>query len=179
MIYAKKIKKKCMIRGCGNTETFALSRSGSEFGNVFICASCLAEGLSQVDEARKDFDEKEKMKASKPLSAPAPLFYHPEKVVKVVQEEPVKVAEVIVEEVTEEISEAEKDIKVESVDEVVDKVDKSVDEASDEVSTAVDEVTDDIERDSKKKATGFICVECGREFDTLKGLNMHANVHKG
>lgn len=159
MIYAKKLKKKCMIRGCGNTETFALSRSGSEFGNVFICASCLAEGLSQVDEARKDFDEKEKNKASKP-SSPAPLFYHPENhVIKTIEQSPEPIENV-------------------SVDEVVDEVDKSVYEVSDEVSTAVDEVTDDIERDSKKKATGFICVECGREFDTLKGLNMHANVHK-
>lgn len=167
MIYAKKIKKKCMIRGCGNTETFALSRSGSEFGNVFICASCLAEGLSQVDEARKDFDEKEKKKASKP-SAPAPLFYHPENhVIKTIEQSPELIENVAVDDV---------------VDEVVYEVDKSVDEASDEaseeVSTAVDEVTDDIERESKKKTTGFICVECGREFDTLKGLNMHANVHK-
>jgi hypothetical protein len=163
MIYAKKLKKKCMVRGCGNTETFALSRSGSEFGNVFICASCLAEGLSQVDEARKDFDEKEKMKSSKPLSAPAPLFYHPENhVTKTIEQSP----------------EPPEPIENALVDEVVDEVDKSVDEASDEASTAVDEVTDDIDRDSKKKATGFICVECGREFDTLKGLNMHANVHK-
>ena len=168
MIYAKKLKKKCMVRGCGNIETFALSRSGSEFGNVFICASCLAEGLSQVDEARKDFDEKEKMKASKPLSAPAPLFYHPENhVIKTIEQSPEPIENVSVDEVVDE-----------AVDEVVDDVDKSVDEASDEASTAVDEVTDDIERDSKKKATGFICVECGREFDTLKGLNMHANVHK-
>ena len=163
MIYAKKLKKKCMVRGCGNTETFALSRSGSEFGNVFICASCLAEGLSQVDEARKDFEEKEKKKASKP-SSPAPLFYHPENhVTKTIEQSPEPIENVAVDE---------------AVDEVVDEADKSVDEASDEVSTAVDEVTDDIERDSKKKATGFICVECGREFDTLKGLNMHANVHK-
>ena len=78
--------------------------------------------------------------------------------------------------VTKTIEQSPEPIENVSVDDVVDEVvyevDKSVDEASDEVSdevsTAVDEVTDDIERDSKKKATGFICVECGREFEHPK-----------
>ena len=96
MIYAKKLKKKCMIRGCGNTESFALSKSLSDIGNVLICASCLAEALSQVDEARKDFDEAIVEKVKKP-SAPPPLFYHPTVI------KPIIEADVASEEVAESV----------------------------------------------------------------------------
>jgi hypothetical protein len=158
MIYARKLKKKCMVRGCSNIESFALSRSGSEIGNVFICASCMAEGLSNVDECRREFDEREAKKLLSP-SEPAPLFYHPPviNVIPVMEEK----------EPCEESTAAEKDIKVESVDEVVD-------EASEEVQ---EEVPEEVQEEQKKDTSKFICVECGKEFDTLKGLNMHAKVH--
>jgi hypothetical protein len=134
MIYAKKLKKKCMVRGCGNTETFALSRSGSEFGNVFICASCLAEALSGVDEARKAYAERNQ--ANK-VSSPPPLFYNP--VVEKAVEEPAEIEEV-------------------------------EPEANEEVS----EVEETAEEPSEK----CICTECGKEFDTEKGLNMHKRIHE-
>ncbi len=75
-MYARKVKKICSVRGCKNTESFAIAKTRSEIGNVIICASCLAEALSSVDECRKEYDEKVKAVVS---SAPAELFYHPEK----------------------------------------------------------------------------------------------------
>ena len=129
MIYARKLKKKCMVRGCSNIESFALSRSGSEIGNVFICASCMAEGLSNVDECRREYEAREARKLESP-SAPPPLFYHPP-VINIIP---------VVEEATEE-------------------------------------ATEEAQEEQKKDTSKFICVECGKEFDTLKGLNMHAKVH--
>lgn len=168
MIYVRKLKKKCMIRGCGNTESFALTRSSSETGNVYICASCLAEGLSQVDEARKKFNAAEKVKK---VSSPAPLFYHPELKVPAmnVQEAPfVMPSEVVVE---ENLEAGQAEAAEETVYEVVDvnSVDGAYKEQSGGASDAIDE---------EKKHAGFICTECGRGFDTLKGLNAHAKVHK-
>ena len=74
MGYARKIKKKCSVRGCKNVESFAIAKTKSELGNVIICASCLAEALSSVDECRVEYDKKQ----AKKLEGPAPLFYHPE-----------------------------------------------------------------------------------------------------
>lgn len=166
MIYAKKLKKKCMIRGCGNTESFALSKSLSDIGNVFICASCLAEGLSQVDEARKDFDEAmvEKVKKS---SAPPPLFYHPTVI------KPIIEADAASEEVTESVDGAVDDM----VDGAVDEVENAVDGED----TVVDAVAEDSAESSEpsEEQPQFICAVCGKAFGTLKGLNMHAKVHSG
>lgn len=126
-----RLRKKCMIYGCGNVETFAISKSASGIGNVFICENCLKEALEGIGEARERYAKKveeQKVRAEKPL------FYHPELIKK---------------EVTE------------VVDEKVDEVEKAVDE---------EEVI---------KETKCICTECGKEFDTAKGLVSHiARVHK-
>ncbi len=45
MIHFKKVKRKCGVRGCRNTESFHLS-CRREFGNsVIICRECLAAAL--------------------------------------------------------------------------------------------------------------------------------------
>ncbi len=75
MIYAKKVKKKCSVTGCKCLESFAISRSRSETGLINICASCLAEALSRVDECRKEYE----LQAEKNVipALPTQLFYHP------------------------------------------------------------------------------------------------------
>ena len=163
MIYARKLKKKCMVRGCSNIESFALSRSGSEIGNVFICASCMAEGLSNVDECRREFDEREAKKLLSP-SEPAPLFYHPP----VINAIPVM----------EEKETHEENSAVEEKASVSEDSAQHIEEAQEEVPEEVpEEAPEEVQEEQKKDTSKFICVECGKEFDTLKGLNMHAKVH--
>ena len=40
-MYAKRLKRKCSVRGCKNTDTFAISRTRELGGSVIICKSCL------------------------------------------------------------------------------------------------------------------------------------------
>lgn len=48
-MYIKKIKRRCDVKGCKNTDTFCISRS-SEIGNsVIICKNCLTEALDAVE----------------------------------------------------------------------------------------------------------------------------------
>ena len=48
-MYIKKIKRRCDVKGCKNTDTFCISRS-SEIGNsVIICKNCLTEALNAVE----------------------------------------------------------------------------------------------------------------------------------
>lgn len=134
-----RLRKKCMVRGCGNLETYAISRGWGETGNVFICEGCLKEALEGISDAKERYAKKvEEQKTN----AEKPLFYHPELVKK---------------EVTEAVDE--------KVDEKVDDIEKSVD---------ADEPDEDVITETK-----CICTECGKEFDTVKGLTSHiARVHK-
>lgn len=44
----KKIKRKCMVKGCKNKDTYTISKS-RDFGNtVLICQSCLQEALELI-----------------------------------------------------------------------------------------------------------------------------------
>lgn len=78
----KKIKKKCEVRGCKNTDTYSLTNT-NEFGNsVIICEECLKKAVKAVAE----YDPSaEKKTVSVP---PPPLFFHGgiEKTVKNVEE---------------------------------------------------------------------------------------------
>lgn len=47
-MYARKVKRKCNVRGCKNTDCFAVSRT-RELGNtVIICRACLERALEKV-----------------------------------------------------------------------------------------------------------------------------------
>lgn len=48
-MYIRRVKKKCSVRGCKESNCIAISRS-REIGNtVIICRSCLTDALSDVD----------------------------------------------------------------------------------------------------------------------------------
>ena len=48
-MYIKKLKRKCSVRGCRCTDTFAISLT-REIGNtVIICKSCLGKALGAID----------------------------------------------------------------------------------------------------------------------------------
>lgn len=68
-MFVKKVKSKCMVKGCKNTDCFTLT-AGREFGNsVIICGSCLKSALYEVEH----YDPGKIKKAKK--TAPPPLFF--------------------------------------------------------------------------------------------------------
>lgn len=48
-MYVKKIKRKCGVRGCKCTETYAISRSREMGNSIIVCESCLVEALAEID----------------------------------------------------------------------------------------------------------------------------------
>lgn len=64
----KKIRRKCEVRGCKNTDCFAISKVNEVGNSVIICPDCLREGLEAVDgyvpEAKKGY------------TPPPPLFFN-------------------------------------------------------------------------------------------------------
>ena len=43
----RKVRKKCMMRGCKNTDTYAISKT-REFGGVILCKDCLSSASSEI-----------------------------------------------------------------------------------------------------------------------------------
>ncbi len=74
----KRIKKICMVKGCSEKDTFALSVSEEWGMSVIICAQCLKKANEAILKLGKDNVYKE---AVAEKAAP-PLFYHPKPVVK-------------------------------------------------------------------------------------------------
>lgn len=60
-MYVKKIKRKCGVRGCKNTETYAISKSREMGNSIIACKECLMEALAVIEEQNKpvveDFPE--------------------------------------------------------------------------------------------------------------------------
>ena len=50
-MYTRKIKRKCGVRGCRNTVSYALSKTREMGNSVIICADCLKASLEAVEEA--------------------------------------------------------------------------------------------------------------------------------
>ena len=68
-MYVKKIKRICGVRGCKNTDVFALSKSKDMGNSVIICKDCLKDALASIE----NYVEPVKVKTER-----KPLFYHPE-----------------------------------------------------------------------------------------------------
>lgn len=94
-MYVKKIKRICGVRGCKNTDVFAISKSRDMGNSVIACRDCLKEALESIDNYVEPVKVKREQK---------PLFYHPELAVTVpsVADEEPKPQEVI-EDTTEDI----------------------------------------------------------------------------
>ena len=68
-MYIKRIKRKCGVRGCKNTDVFALSKSREMGNSVIICKACLKDALTSTD------NYVEPIKVKREVTS---LFYHPE-----------------------------------------------------------------------------------------------------
>ena len=56
-MYVKKIKRKCGVRGCKNTESYAISKSREMGNSIIACKECLLEALAVIEEQNKPIEE--------------------------------------------------------------------------------------------------------------------------
>lgn len=49
-MYVKRVKRKCSVRGCRNTDCFAISRTREMGNSVIICTECLEDALQAATE---------------------------------------------------------------------------------------------------------------------------------
>lgn len=74
-MYLKRVKRKCSIRGCKNTDCFAVSRTREVGNTVIICEECLKLTLDEV----KNISPNTKSNVPKTIeSAVPPLFFNAE-----------------------------------------------------------------------------------------------------
>ena len=52
-MYVKRIKRKCGVRGCKNTDSYAISKSREAGNSIIACKECLLEALAVIEEANK------------------------------------------------------------------------------------------------------------------------------
>lgn len=52
-MYVKKIKRKCGVRGCKNTVSYAISKSREMGNSIIACKECLLEALAVIEEQNK------------------------------------------------------------------------------------------------------------------------------
>jgi hypothetical protein len=63
-MYVKKIKRKCGVRGCKNTETYAISKSREMGNSIIACKDCLMDALATIGEQNKPIEEAKPVPAS-------------------------------------------------------------------------------------------------------------------
>ncbi len=49
-MFVRQVKRKCGIRGCKNTDSFAISQTREVGNTVIICKSCLGKAFGAIDE---------------------------------------------------------------------------------------------------------------------------------
>lgn len=70
MMYARKVRRKCDVRGCRNIDCFAISKSREPGNSIIICKSCLGEGIEAVEKVGSEPVVKKAI-----ASEPPPLFF--------------------------------------------------------------------------------------------------------
>lgn len=134
-MYARKVRRKCSIRGCRCTESFAISKTREIGNSVIICKNCLKDGLIAIDEI------KPKAKSNIPKSNPAnipSLFFN-------AQIQPKK-------------TDAEEKATVQSLPKSQEAEETPLNEEDNE---------------DAEKVTEFKCPDCGKVFDSERGLKSH------
>ncbi len=165
-MFVRQVKRKCNVRGCKNTDCFAISRT-REIGNTVIaCKSCLGEAFGAIDE----IDPKTKSNIPPVSKTAAPSLFFNAKALG---------AEVKVENTTPPADEQENTTSPADVEgkeaeqlEGVDPADDSTD-ADDTTPPATDAEDSTGDVTPPAEDTAFKCPICGKEFDSEKGLKTH------
>lgn len=156
-MYAKRLKRKCSVRGCKNTDTFAISRTRELGGSVIICKSCLGKALGVIDDINPETGSN--IEVTTGGEAPK-LFFNAKALGKTKADDDLSADVATVDEtptaptVTEPQPE-ETPTPVEPI-------------APEDPATAVPE-----EQTATNETSGFVCPNCGRSFDTEQGLKTH------
>ena len=151
-MYARKVRRKCSIRGCRCTESFAISKTREIGNSVIICKNCLKDGLIAIDEIKPK--AKSNIPKSNPSNIPS-LFFN---------------AQIKPSESTNE--DAEKMTIPQSLPEA--NPAPFTQGSQDEQSFSEDEGNEDAEEE-----TEFKCPDCGKVFDSERGLKSHARYCEG
>lgn len=171
-MYAKRLKRKCSVRGCKNTDTFAISRTRELGGSVIICKSCLGKALGVIDDINPETGSN--IKVTTGGEAPE-LFFNAKALGKTKANDGLSADVATVDEtltaptVTEPQPE-ETPTPVEPIapeDPATAAPEEQTEPEAPEASTPTEEQT------ATNETSGFVCPNCGRSFDTEQGLKTH------
>lgn len=146
-MFVRQVKRKCSVRGCKNTECFAISRVREVGNTVIICKSCLGKAFGAIDEI--DPKTKSNIPAINHTSTPS-LFFN--------AKAPGTEAKATV---------APKQHPADVYN------DNKEPEQSSDVPPALDAEENAEETTPLEDVIGCKCPICGKEYDSEKGLKMH------
>ncbi len=172
-MFVRQVKRKCGVRGCKNTDCFAISRT-REIGNtVIICKSCLGKALGAIDE----INPKTKSNIPVPKNTAAPALFFNAKALGVAEnaEQTDREAEQTDtghDEESQQIGEGQEHGEDESK-----QTGGNADDADTSTNDDGDEGVDSTDTHTAKSGV-VSCPACGKEFDSKKGLKAHARYCK-
>ena len=159
-MFVKGVKRKCSVRGCKNTDCFAISCTREVGNTVIICKSCLGKALGAID----DIDPKTKSNIPAVDNTKAPsLFFNAKALGKTEIKDGLTADVVTVDEnptLTPENTQSENGN--------ADADGKEPDNGSEDVPSP-----DLGDTASTADVQPHICPNCGRSFDSKNGLNTH------
>lgn len=154
-MFVRQVKRRCSVRGCKCTDSFAISRNREVGGTVIICKGCLGAALGAID----DIDPKTKsnIPAIERTEAPS-LFFNAQAL---------GVAEAVFDEDAEQ--EQEQGGEPEAANEA---------ESEDETESAVEaesenETENEVDAETEAESGDYHCPRCGKGFATERGLKAH------
>jgi len=71
-MYFRRVKRKCSVRGCKNTDCFAISRVREVGNTIIVCEQCMADALKEIKEATPGARENVKKQTGSQIP---PLFF--------------------------------------------------------------------------------------------------------
>lgn len=155
-MYVRQVKRKCNVRGCKNTECFAISQTREVGNTVIICKSCLSSALESLDEVNP------KTKSNIPVlenKAIPSLFFN---------------AEAMGQSEVKDSLAAEADTvdEIPTVPEQTEPEEQSEDGQSKDVMPDIGDETDEFNDEV------FMCPNCAKTFDSIRGLQTHTRYCK-
>lgn len=164
-MYVKRLKRKCSVRGCKNTDTFAISLTREVGNTVIACKSCLEKALGAID------DLKTEPVAPPVINEPPALFFSD--ILQGVQEQPGT---------QEPEPEQFDDAPPAESDDTPPEQEPEPEQTDDVPPTQEPEQTEVSEGDgtsgtpaepSKAEQTDFVCPHCGQVCKSELGLQSH------
>lgn len=162
-MYVRQVKRKCNVRGCKNTECFAISQTREVGNTVIICKSCLSSALGSLDEI--DPKTKSNIPVIENKAVPS-LFFNAEALGKSEVKDDLSVDAAVVDENPTVSEQTEPEEQFEEDEQSEDGQSKDV--MPPDVGDETDEFNDEV----------FMCPNCAKTFDSMRGLQTHTRYCK-